>query len=153
MGANASGPGDPATESDGRMFQICAALLEEHAERIFVYAKDGRRLIADLRRRANGEPPPVREDVEDFRAVSPSGETIVSVPAPRHRSEEIVDAKYWLPAPIPGRCNLRLSSVDDTGMIADMELGNASLATTKAVISMLMDAHAIDQRRRQGRTA
>jgi hypothetical protein len=127
-----SSPPDPSVLSDGKMFQMCAALIEEHAERIFVYAKDGRRLIADLRRRANGEPAPLREDVEDLRAVSSSGETLVSVPSPRHRSEEIEDATYWLPAPIPSRCNLRLSTVDDTGMIADMELGNASPATAEA---------------------
>jgi hypothetical protein len=153
MARDTSAPGDPSTMTDGKMFQMVASVLEEHAERIFVYAKDGRRLIADLRRRANGEAPPVREDIEDFRAVSNTGEVVVSVPSPRHRSEEIVDATYWLPPPIPGRMNLRLSSVDDTGMIADMELGNASVETTKAAISMLMEEHASDQRRRKGKVA
>lgn len=144
------GAGNPANLSDGQMFQMCAAVLETHAESIFVYAKEGRRLIADLRRRSAGEAPPVKEDVEDFEAVSAAtGETIVRAPAPRHRSEEIEDGTHWLPAPIPGRINLRLSSVDDAGMVADMEFGNASIATAEAAIVMLVDAHAADQRRRK----
>lgn len=149
MGRNTSAPADPSVLSDGQMFQICAAVFEEHADRLFVYGKDGRRLIDDLRRRAKGEAPPVREDVHDFEAVAASGEVVAKMPAPRHRSEEIVDATHWLPSPIPGRINLRLSSVDDAGMIADMELGNSSLTTAEKAISMLTAEHAADQRRRK----
>ena len=153
MGTSGKTGADPSVLTDGQIFQMVASVLEEHAESIFVYAKDGRRLIADLRRRANGEAAPVLEDINDIQAVASSGEVVIRVPAPRHCSEEIDKEKYWLPLPIPGRLNRRLSSVDESGMIADMELGNASMATTKAAISLLMDAHAADLGRRQTRTA
>lgn len=54
---------DPSVLTDGRLFQLVATVLETHAESIFVYAKDGRMLIAELRKRARTTTPPTKQDI------------------------------------------------------------------------------------------
>lgn len=138
---------DPSVLSDGQLFHICAAVFEEHAERLFVYPRDGRRLIAELKKRAAGVVAPIVEDVEQggIEAVAPGGETILRVHEMRHRDETIDE---WLPNPAPGRANIRVSVVDDAGMVAEMEFGNATDRLARATVSALTEEHAKDFRAR-----
>lgn len=137
---------DPTVLTDAEMFNFCAEVLEMHVDRIFVYQKDGRRLIADLRRRGAGALPPVRESIDQGGVeVERDGETIARVHELRHRNETIDE---WLPDPAPGRTNIRLSVVDDAGMVAEMEFGNATEQLAKATVSRLTGEHAKDVKAR-----
>jgi hypothetical protein len=145
---------DPSVLTDAQLLQLCATVFEEHAERLFVYARDGRRLIEELRKRADGTASPVRQDVpsEAFTAVLASGEVVVNVHDVYARGNEPAD-EDWLPSPEPGRTNIRLVVIDDNGMAASMEFGNASPQLAQRVVSTLTDGHAKDVKRRQKETA
>lgn len=136
---------DPAVLSNAELFHLCATVFEEHAPSIFVYAKDGRRLIAELRKRGAGTTPPVREDVPEggMQVVSDGGDVIVKVSEPRDRAHD--DGK-WLPNPRPGMTNIRISVVDEEGHVVDMEFGNATQGLAERVCKSLVAEHAKDVR-------
>lgn len=139
---------DPSVLTDGQLLHICAMAFEEHAERIFVYARDGRRLIDELRKRAAGTDAPTKTDVvEEELQGAVNGEVVIRVPRVRHRTQRLADSD-WFPNPIPGRTNIRFSVVDENGDVTDMELGNAMPALAYQVSTHLMDTHADDLKRR-----
>jgi hypothetical protein len=146
---------DPSVLSDGQLLQFCAAVLEQHAESIFVYARDGRRLIAELRKRSGGTAPPETSDVveDELNAVADTGEVVMRVPGTRPRSQAVADESYWLPNPGPERVNIRMTTVDEGGVLAEMELGNAPAQLAALASSILIQAHSELLKERQGKVA
>lgn len=146
--------GNPSRLNDQQMFHVCAGVFEEHFGTIFVSRSQGRRFIADLRRRAGSEPPPVREDLpgDEQQYAAKTGEVVLRLPKPRARDHQVREVDL-LPNPIPGRANIRIGVVDEGGVVAEMELGNAPPPLAEAVIQILIREHAASLRKRQSETS
>jgi hypothetical protein len=136
------------------MFHVCAGVLQEHFRSIFVSTKEGRRLIADILRRAGTTEPPERLDLpsDTTSYAAKSGEVVIQISKPRPRDHQVREVDM-LPDPIPGRVNIRLGVVDDHGDVVDMELGNAPQELSLAVTKVLIDEHAASLRKRQSETS